>query len=120
MFVTDDSGGILEFIANASNPISGRFASFGAQMIGADGLAVSGDDLFVSNGAAIGEYTTSGATVNASLVSGLSSTGYIAVETGVPDPTNVQAVPEPNTTMLFGVAVVCFCSAVRPRKQARA
>jgi hypothetical protein len=37
------------------------------------GLAVSGSDLFVVNGSTntVGEYTTSGATVNASLVTGL-------------------------------------------------
>ncbi len=41
--------------------------------VGVTGIAVSGGDLFVTNSDAntIGEYTTSGATVNASLVSGL-------------------------------------------------
>jgi hypothetical protein len=46
------------------------------------GIAVSGSDLFVANnisGGTIGEYTTSGATVNASLISGLSFPGGIAL-----------------------------------------
>jgi hypothetical protein len=47
----------------------------------ASGIAVSGSDLFVANysGNTIGEYTTSGATVNASLVSGLNGPWGIAV-----------------------------------------
>jgi len=45
------------------------------------GIAVSGSDLFVTNfyDVTVGEYTTSGATVNASLVSGLSYPYAIAV-----------------------------------------
>ena|ERR1017187_6403063 len=46
------------------------------------GIAVSGSDLFVSNlnNNTIGEYTTSGATVNASLISGLNHPHGIAVD----------------------------------------
>jgi hypothetical protein len=45
------------------------------------GVAVSGSDLFVTNSSnnTIGEYTTAGATVNAALISGLSSPEYIAI-----------------------------------------
>jgi hypothetical protein len=45
------------------------------------GIAVSGSDLFVTNSQTntIGEYTTSGTTVNASLVSGLNFPAGIAV-----------------------------------------
>jgi len=48
------------------------------------GLAVSGGDLFVGNGysGTIGEYTTGGATVNASLVSGLSGPEGLEVSGG--------------------------------------
>jgi DNA-binding beta-propeller fold protein YncE len=44
-------------------------------------IAVSGSNLFVTNqgNGTIGEYTTSGATVNASLITGLSGPGGIAV-----------------------------------------
>ena len=43
---------------------------------------MSGSDLFVANDGAgtIGEYTTAGATVNASLISGLASPVGIAVD----------------------------------------
>ena len=57
-----------------------RLAGLGVESSG--GIAVSGSDLFVANyvsNGTIGEYTTSGATVNASLVSGLSDPGGIAV-----------------------------------------
>src|SRR5215469_11598300 len=45
------------------------------------GIAVSGSNLFVTNQAngTIGEYTTSGAIVNAALVSGLNTQGGIAI-----------------------------------------
>src|SRR5947209_6768081 len=44
------------------------------------GLALSGSNLFVTTGSGtIGEYTTSGGTVNASLVSALNGPGGIAV-----------------------------------------
>jgi hypothetical protein len=115
LFVTTSGGGINEF---HPNPCGKGWQGVGLN--NASGIAASGDDLFVSNGATIAEYTTSGATVNASLVSGLSSTGYIAVEAGVADATNVQAVPEPTTTMLFGVALMIFCAASRRRKRATA
>ena len=53
------------------------------------GIAASGPGLFVINfnGGTIGEYdATTGATINASLVSGLSNPAYIAVVTDVPEP----------------------------------
>ena len=130
--VAVDSGGDVFFTAASAGGIIGEIkanstvavtlvSGLGPQSTyGPTGIAVSGGDLFVSDGATISEYTTSGATVDASLVTGLSSTGYLAVETGVADPTNVQAVPEPTTTTLIGVALVGFCAAVRPRKRAKA
>jgi hypothetical protein len=61
---------------------------------------VSGSDLFVANSSSntIGEYTTSGATVNASLISGLNSPIGLAIA-----PTTV---PEPGTLMLLGIALL--------------
>jgi hypothetical protein len=130
--VAVDSGGDVFFTAASAGGIIGEINANSAVAVtlvsglgpqstyGPTGIAVSGGDLFVSDGATISEYTTSGATVDASLVTGLSSTGYLAVETGVADPTNVQAVPEPTTTTLIGVALVGFCAAVRPRKRAKA
>ncbi len=61
-----------------------------------NGIAVSGSNLFVTNGNSIGEYTTSGAVVNADLVSGLQGPWAIAV---VPT-------PEPSTLVLLGIAAV--------------
>ena len=47
----------------------------------ADGIAVSGSDLFITNvnAGTVGEYTTAGATVNADLISGLTYPQFIAV-----------------------------------------
>jgi len=70
------------------------------------GIAVSGADLFVTNGSigTIGEYTTAGATVNAALVTGLSAPFGIAVAPAA-------AVPEPGTLALLGagLAGLTFC-----------
>src|SRR5580704_9675308 len=46
-----------------------------------NGIAISGDDLFVANAGSgtIGEYTLSGATVNASLITGLDDPTGIAI-----------------------------------------
>lgn len=55
-------------------------------------IALDGSDLFVTSGSTIGEYTTSGATVDAPLVSGLSLAAGIAI---VPT-------PEPATVFLLG------------------
>jgi hypothetical protein len=44
------------------------------------GIAVSGSDLFVANSGGVGEYTTSGATVNTSLISNVSQpTGIVVI-----------------------------------------
>ena len=45
------------------------------------GIAISGEDLFVASqgGNSIGEYTTSGATINTSLITGLNQTYGIAI-----------------------------------------
>jgi PEP-CTERM motif len=65
-------------------------------------IAVSGDKLFVVNPFAntVGEYTTSGATVNASLISGLNNPAAIAVAS--------DSVPEPSSswTLLLGLTVL--------------
>ena len=63
-------------------------------------MAVSGSDLFVANSynGTIGEYTTSGATVNASLVSGLNAPVGIALPTGTP-----PAVSAPLISQFAGV-----------------
>jgi DNA-binding beta-propeller fold protein YncE len=63
-----------------------------------DGLAISGNNLFVANQDSvanefIGEYTMSGATVNASLITGLSRPTGIAV----------APVPEPSALALLAV-----------------
>ena len=60
------------------------------------GIVVSGSDLFVANdaGGTIGEYTTSGATVNASLISGLSG------------PIGLALVPEPSTALLLSAGIL--------------
>jgi hypothetical protein len=66
----------------SSDPFSGPF-----------GIAVSGNDIFVANGdGTIGEFTTSGATVNASLVTGADGLFGIAVAT-----------PEPSTWVMLAV-----------------
>ena len=74
------------FVTNVYNPASDAIDEYttsgvavsipllsGPAFPGPDGIAVSGSNLFVANyGGTIGEYTTSGGIVNASLVSGLS------------------------------------------------
>jgi len=73
------------------------------------GIAVSGDDLFVtsqSNGT-IGEYTTSGEVVNASLITGLSS------------PRAIVVVPEPSSLLLLSVAAAALALAAPKRRSPR-
>ena len=67
--------------------------------------ATAHGQIFVTNGAAgtIGEYTTSGATVNASLVSGLNG------------PIGIAVVPEPSAWALLGIAAAALL-AFRPRR----
>jgi DNA-binding beta-propeller fold protein YncE len=66
------------------------------------GIAISGNDLFVSNtgDGTVGEYTISGGTVNTDLISGLSGPYGIAI----------SPVPEPSTVALaaLGVAILCL------------
>jgi hypothetical protein len=75
--VAVNTGSIAEYTTSGvlenSSLVSGLDAPYG--------LAVSGGNLFVTNGysGTIGEYTTSGATVNASLVTGLDNPGFITV-----------------------------------------
>ena len=67
------------------------------------GIAVDGSDLFVVNNGngTIGEYTTSGAVVNASLISGLNDPMGIAI-----------VVPELSSLTLLGLALagLVFCA----------
>ena len=73
------------------------------------GLAVSGPDLFVTNAnpGTIGEYTTSGATVNASLISG---SGFYPTNIAVSAAPVSAPVPEPSTyaMMLAGLGLIGF------------
>jgi len=59
-------------------------------LVNPTGIAILGSDLFVTDGQSgtgtIGEYTTSGAPVNATLVSGLNAPFDIAVTPDVPEP----------------------------------
>ena len=71
-------------------------------------IAISGNDLFVvneSNGN-IGEYTTSGKTVNAELFSDLGEPDGIAIRSG----SNVFPVPERSTVVMaaLGLGVAAF------------
>ena len=96
------------FIANASKGTIEEFTTSGTLVNSSlisglnlpIGIAISGSDLFVANGGSgvIGEYTLSGGTVNADLITGVNRPLDIAVE----------AVPEPSTWMLLGVAVAFF------------
>jgi len=65
---------------------------------------VSGSNLFVTSSGRIGEYTTSGATVNASLITGLNSPTGIAV-----------VVPEPATGLLVMTGLLGFAGTRRRR-----
>src|SRR5450759_792596 len=73
------------------------------------GLAVSGPDLFVTNAnpGTIGEYTTSGATVNASLISG---SGFYPTNIAVSAAPVSAPVPEPSTyaMLLAGLGLIGF------------
>jgi hypothetical protein len=69
-------------------------------------IAVSGGNLFVTNEltGTIGEYTTSGATVNASLVSGLHLPyGIAVVSASVPDAASTWALLLLGLTATFGL-----------------
>ena len=118
---------------------------FGGPHPGPYGIVVSGSDLFVTNSEAgtIGEYTTSGATVNASLISGLSAPLGLALSgsnlfvaelgngtigeyttsgatvnasliTGLDSPFGIVVVPEPSTALLLSPGFVGL--AVRARR----
>ena len=75
------------------------------------GIAVSGSDLFVTNSiiGTVGAYTTSGATVNAALISGLSVQNLA-----------ISSVPEASTwaMMLLGFAALAFAGFRRARSRA--
>jgi len=88
LFVTNQTSGgtglITEYTTAGSLVGAGPLVTSGqngASLSTPAGIAVSGSDLFVANYGAnsIGEYTTSGATVNASLISGLSGPIGVAI-----------------------------------------
>jgi hypothetical protein len=69
-------------------------------------IAVSEGNLFVANyyGGTIGEYTTSGATVNGSLISGLNQpTGIAVVSASVPDVSSTWTLLLLGITATFGL-----------------
>ena len=80
---------------------SSRHAGMAGEIMIEDltGIAVDGSDLFVvnSNLGTIGEYTISGATVNASLITGISSPQGIVIE--------ASSTPEPNSIALLGLGL---------------
>jgi len=81
------------------------------------GIAALGSDLFVTNwnSGTIGEYTTSGDTVNASLVANIPGVSGIAVADDNTDPA-APPVPEPASAAIFLVAATALLMR-RPRKQ---
>jgi hypothetical protein len=107
LFVTEFSGVIAEFDATTGALING--ALVGAAALNhaiPEGIAVYGDDLFVVTGAGIGEYTTSGATVNASLLTGKTALTGIAV-----------LAPEPATWILLAIGAAALAArGVRKRR----
>jgi len=109
LFVTELTGVIAEYNATTGALINGALVG-PAGLDGAVpfGITVSGDDLFVATGAGIGEYTTAGATVNASLVSVRGGLYGIAV-----------LAPEPATWILLaiGAAALAACGVRKRRLQ---
>ena len=85
-FVVAVSGSDL-FVLNNSIGTIGEYTTSGSVvnanlvtgLLNPKGMAISGGDLFVTNGSVISEYTTSGSTVNASLISGLSPSASITI-----------------------------------------
>ena len=106
LFVTTwlSAGAINEYTLGA---VAGTIASTTLSLVSGlyypEGITVSGEDLYVvtSGSNNIGEYTTSGATVNAALVTGNHNFSYVTV---------VQPVPEPSTWAMlaagFGVLLL--------------
>jgi len=109
------------FVANATNNSIGEYtlsadglsvtssnSSFVTGLKGPHGLAVSGTNLFVANygNNTIGEFNaTTGAVINASLVSGVTGPTSIAF----------LAVPEPSTYVLFGLGALMLVIGYRLR-----
>ena len=74
------SGGINPLCVSEFS-LSGQFMGYLPDSAGATAFAVSGNDMYVSFGSHIAEYTTSGQLLNPSVVSGLSYVAGIAVFT---------------------------------------
>ena len=89
---------------------SGLFAGLLASL--AASAARAGDTIFVTDFGRVGAYTTSGATVNAALISGLSGQGGIAV--------SGSSVPEASTWVmsLAGFVALAFVGFRRARSRA--
>ncbi|HTQ31714.1 MAG TPA: hypothetical protein VMI53_10945 [Opitutaceae bacterium] len=81
LFVSEVNGGaplLRSFLIDGTGTIGGGSWLPYAGFI-PDGMAASGSNVFVTDGVRVGEYSASGATVNASLISGLSAWSAIAV-----------------------------------------
>ena len=88
-------GGVAEYTTSGAE---GSFPLLPG--VAASGIAVSGSDLFVTNSDlpnTVGEYTTSGATLNASLITGLNGPSGIVVIANSPTPTPTPT-PTPSPT----------------------
>lgn len=115
------SDGLSLFVANggASGPGKvGKYTSSGvtqnAALIqyGADAIAISASNLFVSGGQFgkdVAEFTTSGATVNPLLIPGTGQNGVVGIA--------VITAPEPASIVLLGVSLIALMLCRRARRR---
>jgi len=91
--------------------MSGSLLNVISGMSGPEGIAVSGSDLFVANqgNGTVGEFTTSGTVVNASLISGLNSPNDIAI----------VDTPEPSALALLAAGAIGLAAYLWRRRQKR-
>jgi hypothetical protein len=116
LYVTNYSAGSIDEFTLGDIP--GTVISSNSLISGLEypaGIAVSGSDLFVTDAdyddpsAATGEYTTSGATVNASLIPGYDPYGIAVLGSSVPEPATLSLLGITTTALFF-----------RPRRISRA